>query len=87
MDLDKIICGWYVDKSKYNIANIVIILAAFSVYKSRIIYSQTNKQTHIESLFICEMKRIDQIMSHSTKRPRIKIDPKMWYDTKVHFNI
>jgi hypothetical protein len=80
--LETILCGIYIDKLYNNVVNVVIILGAFSVYKYRIIYNVTQKNTHITSLFNFELKRIDQIMSNSKKTLRIKVDNKMWNDTK-----
>ena len=41
ISLDKIIFGWNIDNANYTFANILIELASYSVYKSRIICNDT----------------------------------------------
>ena len=44
ISLEKIISGWNIDNSNFTFVNILIELASFSVYKSRIIYYDTQKK-------------------------------------------
>jgi hypothetical protein len=87
ISLDKIICGWHIQDRDYNLANLLIILASFSIYKTRMIYNETKKFVPISSLFILEMKKIDQIISKTTKKLRICIDPEKWLSCKTYWNI
>ena len=49
ISLEKIICGWNSHHSKSNFVNVLIELAYYAVYKSRIIYFETKKQHLFQS--------------------------------------
>ena len=67
LSLDKIICGWNIDNKDYTFANILIDLAAFAIYKSKMIYNETNKSNSISVLFMIEIKKLDEIIQNSKK--------------------
>ena len=85
--LDKIICGWNIEKHEYNFANILIELASFAIYKSELIYNDTNKVTPIIVLFTLEIKKLDEIISNSTRKLRVNVDEQKLYNCKVYWNI
>ena len=87
INLKKIICGWHVGDQDYDLANLLIILASFSVYKARIIYNDTQKFTPISNLFHFELKKIDQILSNTKRKPKIYVDPDKWMHCKTFWNI
>ena len=57
ISLDKIIFGWNIENVKYTFANILIELASYSVYKSRIIYYDTKNSLPISIFFVLEIKK------------------------------
>ena len=87
MNLKIIICGWDIDSTQKQLANILIIYACFSIYKSRIIHNDSGRIIPIQILFTEEIKRIDQILSNSKRKLRIPIDKDKWNYCKVFWNV
>ena len=85
--MEKIICGWNSPNAKFNFANILIELASYAVYKSRIIYYDTKKIIPISILFMFEIKKIDEIITNSKRHISIKIKQQDIEHCKVYWNI
>ena len=76
ISLNKIILGWNIDDKYFTMTNILIELAAFAIYKSKMIYSDTNKLTPIEIIFITEIKKLDDVINKSSKKHKVYINKK-----------
>lgn len=85
--LDKIICGWNIDKKKYTFANILIEIASFAIYKSKMIFNETNKLNSVNVIFMIELKKLDEIIQNSQKATNVEIDKKHLQDCKVYWNV
>ena len=86
ISIEKIICGWNIHNSTFTFANILIELASFAVYKSRIIYNDTNKITPISILFMLEITKIDEIISNSKRKLRVKVEKQDLDYCKIYWN-
>ena len=83
-----VIIGWNIHESKYNIANIILILACYSIYKFKMIYQETKKDVPIFLLFRTEIKKLNVLISNSKKRQNISItETKEWDNLKTYLNI
>ena len=85
--MDKIISGWNIENSNFTFANILIELASYAVYKSRIIYYDTKKSIPISTLFVSEIKKIGEIITMSKQKRRVKVDKQNLNNCKVYWNI
>ena len=88
INLEKIICGWNLENNKYDVVNVLIILASFAVYKARLIYSDTKQFIPIFNLFKIEIKRLDETFTNTKKKQNCSIiKSREWIDLKIHLNI
>ena len=88
ISLEQVICGWKIDNTEYDIANIVIILACYSVFKFRMIYNETKKEIPIFHLFNLEMRKMNDLLSNSRKVTRIPIlNTEKWHNLKIYLNL
>ena len=87
ISLEYIICGWNIDRKEYTFANILIDLASFAIYKSKVIFNETNKLDSINVLFMIEIKKLDEIFQNSKKICKVKIDQKHLHDCKIYWNV
>ena len=85
--LKQIICGCDIENKDKQLLNALIIIACFSIYKSRIIYRDSGKLVPTSIYYAQELKRIQQTIFHSKKKTRISIDHNKWSRCKVYWNI
>ena len=85
--LEQIICGYDIENKDKHLLNALIIIACFSIYKSRLIYRDTGKFVPISIYFTQELKRIQQTIFQSKKKKRILMNQNKWSKCKVFWNI
>ena len=85
--LKHIIGGWNIENKEYYIINILIEIASFTIYKSKMIYNQTNKAIPNTLLFIQDIKKLDQILSASKMKTYLKVNNEDLNSCKIFWNI
>ena len=85
--LKHIIGGWNIENKEYHFINTMIDIASFTIYKSKMIYNQTNKNIPCSLLFIQEIKKLDEILSYAKSKPYIKVNQKDLDTCKIFWNI
>ena len=87
ISLKHVIGGWNIENKEYYFINILIEIASFAIYKSKMIYNQTNKNMPNTLLFIQELKKLDEISSKAKLKPNFKINKKDLETCKIFWNI
>jgi exonuclease III len=88
ISLEQVICGWKIENPEFDIANIIIILACYSIYKFRMIYNETKKEIPMFHLFNLEIIKLNDLLSNSKKRQTITITKsKKWKNLKTYLNV
>ena len=87
ISLYHIVCGWNIDRSEFDFVNILIELASFAVYKSKMIYNQTQKNVPNIVLFTQEFKKLDDILSNTKMKTKYQISKKELHEFKVYWSI
>lgn len=88
VSLQNIIYGWNIEKLDFEIENLLIIIASFSVYKAKMIHNETKKFTPITLLFKFEIQKLDELFSNIRKRLKYSVvNTTRWNDLKVYLNI
>ena len=88
ISLEYVICGWKINNSEFDIANVIIILACYAIYKFRMIYNETKKEIPIFHLFYLEVKKLNDLLANSKKHQRIPItNTEQWNELKMCLNI
>ena len=85
--LSTIIGGLNVMNKSFYLVNVLIEFVTFSIYKSKMVYNQTEKQIPNTLIFRQELKKLDQILCNSNQNKRIKIKEKEWSDCKVYWTV
>ena len=79
---------WSIDNSNFTFVNILVELASFSVYKSRMMYYDTKNSIPISIYFMLEIKKkIEEIITMSKKILRVKVNKQDLNNCKVFWNI
>jgi len=82
------IYGWDIGDSNLDLANLLLIVASFSVYKARVRYNETNIFTPISLLFNHEIVKLNEITLKAANVPKILMENKnQWDELKVLLNI
>ena len=88
VDLESIIYGWNMDQSSYDFANLLLIIASYSVYTAKIRYSETLIFTPIWLIFYFHIKKLNTIFKNLKKTPTLIIENRTeWNDLRTYLNI
>ncbi len=85
--LRKIICGWNIDSSIYDFVNVLIQLATFAIYKSKMIYNETKKYVLPKIHFMHEINNLYEMIDNSSRKIKQKVDLNDLYNCKIYWNI
>ena len=85
--LKQIIGGWKIEIKEYYFINILLEISSFTIYKSKMIYNQTNKSIPNTKLFIQEIKKLDDILSATKPKPYFKINKKDLDTCEIFWNV
>ena len=87
INLPIIICGWNISDKNFKFANVLIQLASFAIYKSKMIYNVTKKIIPIKILFKMEIKHLDEITSNCTRISKKIISKDKLSHCKIFWNV
>ena len=88
VSLHNIIYGWNIENLNFEIENILIIIASFSVYKAKMIFNETKQFTPITLFFKLEIKKLDELFLNIRKRTKYSVtNTAQWKDLKVYLNL
>ena len=88
ISLEDVIYGWDLDQSNRNFANLLLMIASYSVYTVKIRYSETKVFSPILLTFKFYIQKLDKIFQNTNKIPKLVLENRMkWDDLKIHLNI
>ena len=88
VSLESIIYGWDIDQSCHDFANLLLMIASYSVYTVKMRHSETMVFSPISLIFKFYIQKLNTIFKNTNKIPKIVLENRMrWDDLKVHLNI